>query len=199
MLAFLRLVTNPRVFEHPEPIGVAASTYMARVRNGLDTAANETARRAAGRISRAAWRACQSRSGRSSGCTGTRSASFSGPVCGGSHTHWQELDGNNASAQTGNITTQECRDVFQDRLAAQPGCSHQDTRSRRNRSWRRPLLLLLNIRLVHRLGLRRCTYRYFPVFLPFLPQTAFAVSVGLDALAGSAARAAAALVRRTPG
>ena len=33
MLAFLRLVTNPRVFEHPEPIGDAwqqANTWLAR-------------------------------------------------------------------------------------------------------------------------------------------------------------------------
>jgi hypothetical protein len=46
---------------------------------------------------------------------------------------------------------------------------------------------------------RRHTYRFFPVALAVLPRTTFAAPVGFDALAGSAERAAAALVRRTPG
>jgi hypothetical protein len=46
---------------------------------------------------------------------------------------------------------------------------------------------------------RRHTYRFFPVALAVLPRTTFAAAVGFDALAGSAERAAAALVRRTPG
>jgi hypothetical protein len=45
----------------------------------------------------------------------------------------------------------------------------------------------------------RRTYRFFSVSLPVLPRTAFAATAGLDVLAGSAERAAAALVRRTPG
>jgi hypothetical protein len=46
---------------------------------------------------------------------------------------------------------------------------------------------------------RRHTYRFFPVALAVLPRTTFAAAVGFDALAGSAERVAAALVRRTPG
>jgi hypothetical protein len=46
---------------------------------------------------------------------------------------------------------------------------------------------------------RRHTYRFFPIALAVLPRTTFAATVGFDALAGLAERAAAALVRRTPG
>jgi hypothetical protein len=46
---------------------------------------------------------------------------------------------------------------------------------------------------------RRHTYRFFPVALAVLPRTTFAATVDFDALAGLAERAAAALVRRTPG
>jgi hypothetical protein len=46
---------------------------------------------------------------------------------------------------------------------------------------------------------RRHTYHFFRVALAVLPRTTFAATVVFDALAGSAERAAAALVRRTPG
>src|SRR5215470_2445484 len=67
--------------------------------------------------------------------------------------------------------------AFQD--SAQPGCSHQHPRSRRNRSWRRPLLLKYPLCQLA-WPPTRCTYRCFPVFLPVFPRTPFAVSVGLD-------------------
>ena len=68
VLAFLRLVTNPRVFERPESIGDAWQQVRAWLASkfGLGPAAYRTARRSIGRISRVTWRptgaGCSSRS-----------------------------------------------------------------------------------------------------------------------------------------
>jgi len=45
IVAFVTLVTNPRIFEHPESIGEAwrQVTYLARLRNGMDTTPNGNA------------------------------------------------------------------------------------------------------------------------------------------------------------
>ena len=74
VLAFLRLVTNPRVLEHPESIldaWVQARTWLACETVWLSQPIDRTARRPARRIPRAAGRTRQSGAGRSYGRAGS--------------------------------------------------------------------------------------------------------------------------------
>jgi hypothetical protein len=66
-------------------------------------------------------------------------------------------------------------------------------------TWKGPLPPTMRKRSLARLAHSRRSYRFFSISLAVLLRTAFAATVGLAALAGSAERAAVALVRRTPG
>jgi hypothetical protein len=74
VLAFLRLVTNPRVFEHPEPIGDAwrqASAWLACETVWIPQPTERHAE-----LLGVAGHAWKSRTGRSSGCAGCRTWAY---------------------------------------------------------------------------------------------------------------------------